>query len=1018
MFRSSPTTTRQSPISVWRFHSWVGVALLVLTANSVSASIAIDVTTATDRSTSSATVTTPSFSTAGGNELLLAFVSTDWASGSNTTVNSIAGAGLTWVLAVRTNVQSGTSEIWRAFATSKLTNATVTATLSQSVVSSIAVMSFTGVDTSGTNGSGAIGATRSANSAAGAPTATLVTTRANSWVVGVGNDYDRAVARTPGTGQSLVHQYLAAVGDTYWVQKQNSPTPLNGTSVTINDTAPTTDRYNLSICEILAPSGGTQTWNVSGTISPSSGGGGATVTLSGSASATVTADSSGNYSFSGLANGTYTVTPSKSGYTFTPPNQAVTISGANVSGINFTAQLITWSISGATSPSSGGGGATVTLSGPASATVTADSSGNYSFSGLANGTYTVTPSKSGYTFAPPNQAVTISGANVSGINFTAQVVTPPGIHVVQAAGNGSVVSVAAISTTFASDNTAGNVLIVVGSAARPSGTISISDSAGNTYVPAIGPVTDTAQDATAYIWYVPSARSGANTVTLTPSSSGAMEIHISEWSGLSSISPLDQIASATGLGTDVSSGSKTPAVDGELIFGYALTFNTATAGTGFTSLSLVDGDLDEYAIQPAAGSVAATFTQTSGTWFALMATFKPAGSAPPPDFTLAATPTSQTVNPGGSTSYTVTVGAVNGFADTVNLSVTGLPAGASALFTPATVTGAGNATLGVTTTSGTPLGSSTLTITGATGAITHTTSVAFVVTAPPPPPDFSLSVSPNSQTTSSTGTTSYTITVAALNGFTGTVGFGVTGLPAGAAQVFTPASITGSGSTTLQVTTTSTPAGNSTLTITGTSGSIAHSGTVGLVVVAPPAGAALGIDFVGNATAMASTESAGVIPKTHWNGATGATRSTPLALVDETGAATNATVTWTADNVWSTGIANTAGNLRLMKGYVDNGNMHPTIVTVAGLAATSYDVYVYVDGDNASATRTGSYQISGPGITTTIVTLTDPANTNFSGTFTQANNSSGNYVKFSINATGFTLTATPGTASTAPSELP
>jgi hypothetical protein len=44
------------------------------------------------------------------------------------------------------------------------------------------------------------------------------------------------------------------------------------------------------------------------------------------------------------------------------------------------------------------------------------------------------------------------------------------------------------------------------------------------------------------------------------------------------------------------------------------------------------------------------------------------------------------------------------------------------------------------------------------------------------------------------------------------------------------------------------------------------------------------------------------------------------------------------------------------------------------------------------------------------VNLTDPANTNFSGTFTQANNSNGNYVKFTITATGFTITATPGVA--------
>ena len=90
-------------------------------------------------------------------------------------------------------------------------------------------------------------------------------------------------------------------------------------------------------------------------------------------------------------------------------------------------------------------------------------------------------------------------------------------------------------------------------------------------------------------------------------------------------------------------------------------------------------------------------------------------------------------------------------------------------------------------------------------------------------------------------------------------------------------------------------------------------------------------------------------------------------------------------------------------------------MTVAGLPANpgGYNVYVYAEGDNGGATRTGAYQISGSGISTTSVNLIDAANTNFSGTFTPANNSAGNYVLFTINATGFTITATPGTSTDA-----
>ncbi len=315
----------------------LGFALLSFIGGSASGAVTRDATVSSDQSTSA--ISTTPFSTTSGNELLLAFISTDYLSGSNTTVTGVTGGGLTWVLVRRTNVQSGTSEIWRAFATVPLNNVTVTATISQSLGCSLTVMSFAGVDITGTNGSGAIGATGTANSARGAPSAILTTTRNGSWVMGVGNDFDNAISRTPGPNQTLVHQDLTSAGDTYWVQIQSAPTALSGTTVTINDTAPTTDRFNLSICEVLPlSSGGSPTWSISGTISPSSAGSAATVNLSGASTATVTADASGNYSFTGLANGTYAVTPTQKGYTFTPTSQSVTINGANAASVNFTGQ--------------------------------------------------------------------------------------------------------------------------------------------------------------------------------------------------------------------------------------------------------------------------------------------------------------------------------------------------------------------------------------------------------------------------------------------------------------------------------------------------------------------------------------------------------------------------------------------------------------------------------------------------------------------------------------------------------
>jgi hypothetical protein len=140
------------------------------------------------------------------------------------------------------------------------------------------------------------------------------------------------------------------------------------------------------------------------------------VNLTGAATATVTADASGVYSFSGIANGSYTITPTKAGFTFTPASQAITVSGANgTANFSSTAQA-TFTISGTIS-GTGGPGATVNLTGAATATVTANASGVYTFSGIANGSYTVTPTKAGFTFTPASQAITVSGANATA-NFS------------------------------------------------------------------------------------------------------------------------------------------------------------------------------------------------------------------------------------------------------------------------------------------------------------------------------------------------------------------------------------------------------------------------------------------------------------------------------------------------------------------------------------------------------------------------------------------------------------------------
>jgi len=161
------------------------------------------------------------------------------------------------------------------------------------------------------------------------------------------------------------------------------------------------------------------TYNISGTISPAAQASGATLTLSGASSGTTTADNSGNFTFKNLAAGSYTITPSKTGFTFSPAKLDATVSNADVTGMNFeTDPAKLWKISGTITPSSNGSGATVTLSGAGEAVATADGSGNYSFSNMPDGSYTITPSKQGFSFSPYSLNAAVNNANVSGLDFS------------------------------------------------------------------------------------------------------------------------------------------------------------------------------------------------------------------------------------------------------------------------------------------------------------------------------------------------------------------------------------------------------------------------------------------------------------------------------------------------------------------------------------------------------------------------------------------------------------------------
>ena len=183
------------------------------------------------------------FTASAPGDLIVAFVAGDGPAAA-TQKAKVTGGGLTWTLAKRTNSQYGTAEIWTARATGTLSNAAITSTLNDPGGYGVALTVVGFSDAAGT------GQSSGASARTGAPTASLTTSGTDALVFGVGNDWTASVPRTLGPNQTLLTQSTDARGDTYWVQYQNSPATAAGTSVTINDTAPANDHWNLALIEI------------------------------------------------------------------------------------------------------------------------------------------------------------------------------------------------------------------------------------------------------------------------------------------------------------------------------------------------------------------------------------------------------------------------------------------------------------------------------------------------------------------------------------------------------------------------------------------------------------------------------------------------------------------------------------------------------------------------------------------------------------------------------------------------
>ena len=268
-------------------------------------------------------------------------------------------------------------------------------------------------------------------------------------------------------------------------------------------------------------------------------------------------------------------------------------------------------------------------------------------------------------------------------------------------------------------------------------------------------------------------------------------------SGVPSVAKFVQV-SATPTDLPPTGTITTPSVDQTIGVGQAVSFS----GSGTDP----DGTISAYEWVFPGGSPSSStlanpgnvFYSTAGSYVASLTVTDNASLTDPspdtrtitvvPDFSMSATPPSQTVAPGSATSYTVSVSAGTGFSGTVSFSVSGLPVGATPNFNPATVTTSGSTTLSIATTTSVALGTYSILISGTSGGLVHTGPATFIVGGPDTQPP----TAPSNLATNAASSTQINLTWTASTDNVGVTGYKVercqgTGC-SGFVQVGTPTS--------------------------------------------------------------------------------------------------------------------------------------------------------------------------------------------------------------------------------------
>ena len=254
--------------------------------------------------------------------------------------------------------------------------------------------------------------------------------------------------------------------------------------------------------------------------------------------------------------------------------------------------------------------------------------------------------------------------------------------------------------------------------------------------------------------------------------------------------------------------------------GVTATFSPNPAAPSTTTLTLLASTT------AATGTVTVTITGTSGSLTGT--TTISLTVAAPAAFTLSASPNSLSVLQGSQGTSTITVTPANGFTSSVSLSASGLPAGVTAAFSPNPTTS--GSTLTLTASASATTGTVKVAITGSSGSLTETTTISLTVTAPP---TFTLSANSNTLTLFEGGQAASTITIAPVNGFTGSVSLSASGLPKGVTAAFSPDPAATATSTLTLTASKTAKTGTATITVTGTSGTLTVNTTLTVHVPVP-----------------------------------------------------------------------------------------------------------------------------------------------------------------------------------------